>query len=103
MTSVRECIQRTVHAVQAELEDIALTMDAIGARLAELEDAGRGINGLASVCRAQSQALQASALALRKEAHDVEKELMGTRVTHSIVERVNTQHAADVIAAKGAA
>jgi hypothetical protein len=95
-------VEALVEGVQADITDIVELLSEALTEMRRLEASSRGINGLAGICKAKGSEIELVIRTLRSESESIPAKLL-PQVREPIHEHTNTDHAAKVIAAKGAA
>ena len=102
-TRIGLAVQKTVAAVQEELDEIAKLLEAALAKIRTVEVDGKGINGLAGTMKGQGNQIAESIKTIQAEAESVAKKMLHEpRKRHEIREHVDQEKAAEVSAARAA-
>lgn len=96
-------VRQLVDDVKADLADIENLLRQARDRAAQLEEEGRGINGLSAACRGWGQQLDKMLNDIDDEVEEVERTMLGARrPAPEIAEKVNDDLRKQIVLARGA-
>lgn len=98
-TPIGLAVQKTVAAVQGELGEIASLLEQAMKKCRTVEVDGKGINGLASTMKGLGNQLAESIKTVQAEAESVARKMLHEPKAR-LTERVDHEHAAEVLAAR---
>ncbi len=101
-TRTGPAVQNLVDKIQEDMAEASAYLTRGCAMVRALESVTKGVNGLASVLKAQTQTLESVIRKLEEESEDVAKKMLGGN-RPEIVQTVNVDKLAEVRAAKGVA
>lgn len=88
--------QKLVEAVQEDISEVVDLLERALRKIREVEDEGRGVNGLATTMKGQGNAIQEAMRVIIAEAESVAKKMLRPAPPDPIVQTIDETKLADV-------
>lgn len=95
-----QLVRDLAEGVKADLSEIAAELEAVRAKIEQLGEVARAINGLSGDCAGWSTHMAAILEEIRKSEREIPAKLLGTPMREPIVSTVDTEHAERVKSAR---